>query len=295
LLTYPDFLVIGHITKDLLADGQFTIGGTVTYSSLTACNLGRETGIITRADPALDLSCFAACGITVHRLPSPVTTTFENIYLDGTRYQYIRAVATPIVPADVPAAWRAAPIVHLGPLAQELASDMVGLFDQALIGVTPQGWMRCWDGTGLVRPVPWAGVEDILARADVLVFSEHDVARDVATIHRYARLARIMVVTQGRHGCTVYVRGERPRHFPAFPAHEVEPTGAGDVFAAAFLIKLQATGDPYQAARYANCVASFVVEAPGTTGLPTPEQVAERLARGHGDGFVGARHSGEVV
>jgi len=284
LLTCPDFLVIGHITKDLLADGRFTIGGTVTYSSLTACNLGRETGIVTRADPALDLSRFAACGIAVHRLPSPVTTTFENIYLDGTRYQYIRAVAAPIVPADVPAAWRAAPIVHLGPLAQELSRDMLVLFDQALIGVTPQGWMRRWDGTGLVRPVPWAEVEEVLARADVLVFSEHDVAGDVATIHRYAGLARIMVVTQGHRGCTVYVRGQRPRHFPAFPAHEVDPTGAGDVFAAAFLIKLRHTGDPYQAARYANCVASFVVETPGATGLPTPEQVAARMARGHGHG-----------
>ena len=39
----PDYLVIGHITKDLLNRG-FTVGGAVTYSGLTARNLGRKVG-----------------------------------------------------------------------------------------------------------------------------------------------------------------------------------------------------------------------------------------------------------
>jgi sugar/nucleoside kinase (ribokinase family) len=65
---------------------------------------------------------------------------------------------------------------------------------------------------------------------------------------------------------------------PGFPAVEVDPTGAGDVFAAAFLVRLQETEDPVQAARFANAVASFCVEGPGVAGIPTREQVEERLS-----------------
>ena len=64
---------------------------------------------------------------------------------------------------------------------------------------------------------------------------------------------------------------------PGFPVAEVDPTGAGDVFAAAFLIRLQETQDPIAAARFANATASFCVQAPGVTGIPTRAMVEERL------------------
>jgi len=192
----------------------------------------------------------------------------------------VRAVADAIAADDVPPAWRQARVVHLGPLAQELPCTIARAFPDALVGVTPQGWMRRWGADGLVHPTPWRGVEDVLAAADVLVYSIHDVAGDERLIHYYGSLARIMVVTHGARGASVYCRGQRPRHFPAFRTVEIDPTGAGDVFCAAYLIKLAETGDPYASARFANCVASFCVEAPGTSGLPTLEQVEARLKRG---------------
>ena len=59
---------------------------------------------------------------------------------------------------------------------------------------------------------------------------------------------------------------------------EVDPTGAGDVFAAAYLIRYHETGDPYEAAQFANLVASFSVEAPGTEGIPTRDEVLTYLS-----------------
>ena len=70
--------------------------------------------------------------------------------------------------------------------------------------------------------------------------------------------------------------------YPAFKVGEVDPTGAGDAFAAAFLIELKRSDAPVESALFASCAASFVVEAPGADGIPTPDQVAERLARGPG-------------
>jgi sugar/nucleoside kinase (ribokinase family) len=276
-MSLPDFLVIGHITKDVVPEG-YTVGGTVTYSSITARNLGRRTAILTAADPEFEPGPLLD-GITLLRLPSTATTTFQNLYPDGYRVQYLRARAASISSAALPADWLKVPIIHLGPLTQELPPDIGTCFPRALIGVTPQGWMRQWDGDGRVRPTPWLHAAEVMASAEVLVFSREDVAGDEDLIEQYARLARIMVVTEARRGATLYYRGER-RRFPAFVAREVDPTGAGDVFAAAFLIRLHETHDPAEATHFANCVASFCVEAPGVTGIPTRAQVEDRLRSG---------------
>ncbi len=139
--------------------------------------------------------------------------------------------------------------------------------------------MRCWDGDGRVFPKPWEGAAEVLNYAQVVIFSEKDVGKDENVIQAYARMVDTLVVTSGPGGATVYHRGE-VCHLPAFEAVEVDPTGAGDVFAAAYLIELGRSGDPYAAAHFANCVASFVVEKPGTEGIPTLEQVEQRLAKG---------------
>jgi len=272
-----DFVVIGTLTKDILPDGSYTLGGTATYSAVTARNLELSAGIVTSADASLEYGALLS-GIEVVRRESPVTTTFENIYHGHERQQFVRAVACPIRNEDVPREWLSAPIVHLGPLAQELRPDIVHQFSpDALIGVTPQGWMRCWGSDGLVTHCPWEHAREVLARADALIFSKEDVDFDSGAIHRYAQWAKVMVVTQNWLGCTVYVRGQRPRNFPAFRAREVDPTGAGDVFAAAYLIRYKETGDPFAAAHFANCVASMSVEGAGVTAIPSRTKVERRL------------------
>jgi len=271
-------VAIGHVTKDLLPGGGYTIGGTATYASLTVQRLGGKVGVLTSAPNDLDLTDVLR-GVDVHVVPSAVATTFENTYQGQKRRQFVHGLASPLEPAHLPEAWHRAPIVLLCPLAGELGLDWLGAFDKSLVGVTPQGWMRQWDEQGLVQPKAWAEAQQILADVDVLVFSEQDVSGDASIIRQYTRLARIAVVTRDRRGATVFWNGH-PRNFPAFQAREVDPTGAGDVFAAAFLMRLRETGDPYLAAPFANCAASFAIEGPGTTTIPTRAQVEERLRKG---------------
>lgn len=273
----PDYLVIGAVTKDIVPQG-YRPGGTVTYSAVTVQRLGLQAGVVTRADPTMDFSLLTDKGIWVASGPSAQTTTFENIYIGDRRTQYVRAVADPITPQDIPQVWRSAPIVHLGPLAQEMDEAIVDLFPKALIGVTPQGWMRQWDGTGKVSPKVWERAEFLLPRADVLVISEEDIGSDLHLVDFYVRLTRIVVVTNGWKGSTVYADGEC-RQLPPRSAREVDPTGAGDVYAAAYLVSLYEQGDPFAAARFANVVASFSVEAPGVDSIPTRQQVLDYLAQ----------------
>ncbi len=273
----PQFVVAGHVAKDVTGDG-FTIGGTATYSALTACNLGASVGVVTSASPDIPLKQYFGCAAVLNE-PSPTATTFENRYLDGRRRQRLLARGAPLSAADFPAPWRMAPVVHLGPIAQELDDSLIDLFPQSLLVVTPQGWMRAWDADGTVRYRRWKPSKSRLARVDVLVFSEEDLAEDSEAREDLVAGARVAVITRGARGATVCWGASR-EDLPAFAAHEVDPTGAGDVFAAAFAVEYARTHDPLAAATFANCTASFSVERLGVAGVPTIAQVRERLAHG---------------
>ncbi len=75
------------------------------------------------------------------------------------------------------------------------------------------------------------------------------------------------VLTAGAVGALLYVNGERYEVRPR-PALELDPTGAGDVFAATFLIRYHFDGDPWEAAAAAACAAALSVEGEGWTAVP---------------------------
>lgn len=275
---HPEYLVIGHVTRDLLPDGSFRAGGTAAYSALAAERLGFHVAVVTSADPTFSLFQ-AERTIDVHRRTARHTSTFENLYASGQRRQYIRAVAECLTLSDVPTAWQSASIVHLGPVAQEVDADLAEAFPHALLGVTPQGWLRRWGADGLVTPAEWGDAERVLSRADAVVLSLEDLGGDRERLDRYRRLVHILVLTVGRDGAIVYAAGRQER-VRAYLVAESDPTGAGDLFATGYFIRLFEAGDVIEAARFANCVASFAVEGGGPASAPSREQVEERLLHG---------------
>lgn len=265
-----DYLVIGHVTRDLKAD-TFTVGGTASYAARTARAMGCRVGVVTSANPDFDLDQ-ALFDVQIARFPASATTTFENIYVAGERRQVLHSVAERLLPTMLPSDWRPS-IVHVGPVARECDPALVEAFRDAFVGVTPQGWMRRWDRKGRVSRRRWRDSEQVLTRADAVVLSEEDVAHDEALIAHYAARSQLLVVTQGAAGCTVYAGGQR-RHFPAPDVRGVDSTGAGDIFAAAFFVWLHHGRDPWTAARFANCLAAHAVTRAGLSGVPTPDDVA---------------------
>jgi len=228
-------------------------------------------GVLTSASLDLDLSQ-ALDGVLLACVPAPTTTTFENVYIDGidTRQQRVYGFAELLTPEMAPPAWRPS-IVHLGPVARECADDLWDAFGEAFIGLTPQGWLRQWDEEGRISPCEWEEPEKMLGRANAVVLSEMDVT-DANLIDYYASLTRVLVVTTGARGCSVYAEGVR-HAFPADPVPEVDPTGAGDIFATAFFIVLHETGDLAASARFANCFAAPSVARAGLAGTPSREEV----------------------
>jgi hypothetical protein len=276
-----DYLLLGHVTVDRLDDKRVVLGGTATYAALTARNMGARVGVHTSSayEPGL---IDTLGGVLVARIPAEFTTCFVNEYAAGKRRQTIESVAEKLTYEQLLPEWRNPPLVHLGPLNQELDPSLVSRFPRSLVGVTPQGWMRAWDDDGLVRQVDWADAERVLAKAAAVIISEDDVP-DSSIIDEWASKARMLVVTLGDRGCDVYRTGEADVfHSAAFKsATEVDPTGAGDVFAAAFLWHLHKSGGDWKiAADWANCVASFVVEKRGVAGVPKLAEVEKRWRSG---------------
>lgn len=275
-----DYLLLGHVTVDRLDERRVVLGGTATYAALTARNVGARVGVHTSCayEPGL---IDTLSGVLVARIPAEYTTCFVNEYQAGQRQQAIESIAEKLSYEQILPEWRNPPVVHLGPLCQELDAALVGRFPKSLVGVTPQGWMRGWDAEGRVHAIEWAEADRVLARADAVVISQDDVA-DPSVIEDWARKARMLVVTLGDQGCDVYRQGEERYHSPAFrSAVEVDPTGAGDVFAAAFFWHLHSSnGDWRTAADWANCLASFVVEKRGVAGVPKLAEVEKRWRSG---------------
>jgi sugar/nucleoside kinase (ribokinase family) len=280
----PDYLVIGHATRDLQPDGGWRVGGTVIFAAAAAARLGLRAAIVTAAPPdVLDAVRRAAPAVAVAALATPLATAFENRYLPDGRRQYLHGRAPALGLDAVPEDWRACPIVHLAPVAQEVDAALAAAFPGALLGATPQGWLRAWDDTGLVRPADWRDRDRVLPHLRALVLSQDDVAKDAATaeaaIAEWARRVPVVVVTRGAAGADL-LEGDRRTGVPAFATGEVDPTGAGDVFAAALFVALAEGQAPAAAVRFANAAASFVVEQPGVAGMPTRERILARLRMG---------------
>ncbi len=268
-----DYLVIGHVAHDLTPEGP-RLGGTVAYSALTAQALGLRVGIVTAAGPETSLDTLK--DFPVAALPSSRSTTFENIYTEHGRVQYLRAQATRLDFNQVPENWRHASIIHLGPIADEMDSVLPNDFSPALLGITPQGWMRQWNPEGRVSSRQWQNAETALRKAGAVVISREDVNGDEELIEHMAHQTSILVVTENSAGSVLYWNGDR-RRFRAPEVPEVDPTGAGDIFAAAFFFRLFKTRDPWEAARFATVLASHSVTRIGLAGIPTKQEIEESL------------------
>lgn len=268
-----DYLAIGHLTIDLTPAGP-VMGGSVAYAALTARAMGLRVGIVTAWGGEIPLT--ALDGIPVLAAEAPHSSTFENIYNENGRVQYIRHVAPRIDYSLVPQAWRQARIIHLAPLAQELDALLPPDFQPGLLALTPQGWLRAWDADGRVHPCTWSQPEQALSAAGASVLSVEDVGHDEEQIEWLAEHSKLLVVTEGAQGARLFWHGDSRRFRPP-QVRQVDATGAGDIFAASFFVRLADTRDPWEAARFAVQMAAVSVTRPGLQGVPTRAEIEQCL------------------
>ena len=269
----PDFVAVGHLTVDALPAG-LRPGGSVLYAGLLAHYQGLRVGLLTSHGPDFPLHVLPP-EIEVVSVPAEATTRFTLDYTPEGRRLTLRARATPLGPQHLPARFAEAGLAYLAPVADEVSPELADAFPDTAVGAGAQGWCREWDRAGMIRMRPWPNPEPVLRRIHALFLSSDDVAGWEAEALELYQHVPLGALTFAARGALLFVNGERHR-VAAASAQEVDPTGAGDVFAAAFLIRYNAGGDPWEAAAFAAVAGALTVEGEGIAGVPTRERLLGR-------------------
>lgn len=269
----PELLCIGFFCHDL-HEGKYLLGGTASYSSLMANQLGVETAVLTSVGSDFKFfDTFEKERIQVYNKPAEETTVFENLYYENhQRVQYMYHRAETLYSQDVPEIWKQVPVIKLCLIADEVDSSILEAFPNALIGATIQGWLRKWDDQGRIYPKPmdW----EKLSAIDIVFMSDADVADLEYAIPQIVDHVKLAVMTKGKDGASIFFEGNEYA-YPSFPVKEVDPTGAGDIFATSFLVHYHHTGSIELSAAFAHAAASFIVEDYGIK-IPTMQKINNR-------------------
>jgi sugar/nucleoside kinase (ribokinase family) len=263
------------VTWDRRPEGDVA-GGSVTYATATARRLGWETAALTACGPEFD-PARELRGVSVFVERTASTTRFVNQYgPDGVRHQVLLSRAGRVHVGPLPDEWRRPEVLLLAPLAGEIEGALAPSFEAEVVGAVAQGWVREFAPDGAVSPAEWRDPGAALSGVHVLFVSQHDLPPRGLQPPDFLTWVPMVAVTCGWRGAVLHTREAR-HEVPGYPRPEVDPTGAGDVFAAAFLLRYQETGDALEAAAFANCAASCAVEGVGTSTLGDRAEIERRL------------------
>ena len=260
-----DLVLIGHVgsATDRTPHGTATYTGGSGFAVAFAASalLDRGVGLVTQVGEDFDLASLRLLpidmqGVTVRRGASAAFVI--DHFRDGSRsFRSDLGVAAEPVFGSFPASYFRASYVHLGtaPPRQQLA--WLGFLRGQ--GCRAQISADMFESFVAADPGPCREVCD---RADLIFLNEAEY-RGLFRGRRHPSAPTLL--KQGRAGAQFLADGARQR-VPAPPADEVDPIGAGEILAGAFLA-LRARGlTEDRALRYAVAVATRSVTEFGVTG-----------------------------
>ena len=274
--------VVGTVGIDTITTrkGRFEnqLGGSVTYAGAAASFFTRvgSVGVVGSDFPDAFMERYLKLGMDVAGIQFEQGPTFhwEGVYeSDMVNRRTVRTdlgVLETFAP-QLPESYRDAPFVLLGNINPDL---QLRLLDQArgarFVAVDSMDlWINCARAT-LVK---------VIGRSHLVTLNDGE-ARQLTGQFNLRQCATALfdmgveyvLIKKGEHGALLFSR-EGLAIIPAYPVQEVcDPTGAGDVYAGAFMGYLAEHGsvDPAalrQALLHASAVAAFGVEDLSTTRL----------------------------
>lgn len=259
-----DLMIAGHVTRDEIG-GEIRLGGAASFAARAASALGLRAAVITAAPPGWPplAELQALPGLTIEAVASPAVTTFALDYSGPRRRLFLRDVARPLAAADVPASFRDATVAYVGPVAGECDGAFVAsLGAQPFVCLGLQGWLRRRGPDNEVLPDEGSDLARPPVNLRLASLSEEDHPRADGVASALASTGCAVAVTRGSRGATLLVGGAALA-ISAVPTIEVDPTGAGDVFALVLAWGLARGLTPTEAGHQAAVAAARVVEGPG--------------------------------
>jgi len=269
-------LTVGSIAFDTIETPRATreriIGGSANFASAAAVHFVAPAmvGVVGDDYPEEWLAALRARGVDtsgVRREPGESFfwhARYHDNFADRTTVTTRLGIFERFDPR-VPEALRDAELVFLANITPDLQARVLGQL--ARPAFTAMDTMNLWIRTAREKVLALVPAVDCVLVNDEELAGLTGAASPFEGLRELARMgARVVVVKMGPRGSVLFAGGS---FFwaPAFPvADVVDPTGAGDSFAGAFLGCIGAMGgagprDLKRALLYASAVASFAVEA----------------------------------
>ena len=256
--------VVGNLSLDRVDGREPRAGGAPFHAARALRVLGRPAIVAAKgadADRRLLVPPLVRLGLPVLWRGGETTAAFSFEYAGDLRHMVVDALGPVWGVADLRGLERA-DRVHAGALAR---SD----FPAETLAALARDRRLSFDGQGLVRPARTGPLTldadydpEVLRHVSVLKLAEEEarvlVGEPDADALRSLGVPEI-VVTFGSEGSLVFADGKLER-VPAQPVgSEVDPTGAGDMFSAAYMAARAARQAPVAAARRASTVVAEVL------------------------------------
>lgn len=275
-----DILVVGSIALDHIetpfGSRQDALGGACTYFAAAASLYApvHIVGVVGTDFPQVHIEFFRSRQIDLRGLQVMPGKTFRWAGRYGRDLADAETLATelnvfgdfhPVIPEDL----RRVPYVFLANIDPELQIEILSqMHAPRLAALDSMNYWMIHKREALAHAIAKVQVV-LLNESEVRMFSgEENLVRGVRAILSLG--PRALIVKRGEYGAMLIVsQGQEmdPFMIPAFPVENVvDPTGAGDTFAAGFMGYLAKTGDLSisglrRAVVHGALVASFTVQA----------------------------------
>lgn len=273
-------------------------GGDTSNMAIAAARQGAKVAYVTAVGADQFGESFRALwkseGIETSAVKkSPVAHTglyFVTHGADGHTFSYMRAgsAASRMTPEDVPVETiKSAKVVHASGISQAISSSATDAVFHAMRTARAADVIVSYDTNLRLRLWPLdraravihaaAGLSDILKTSidDARQLTGLDDADKIADFYLSVGPGTVLM-TLGHEGAIVATGAKRER-IPPWSAKLIDATGAGDMFAGAFLAEYLRTKDSFAAGWYANVAAALSTEGYGAVA-PMPRRPAVEAA-----------------
>lgn len=279
----PKFIIIGPLTRDtILRDGlkYHTTGGAVYYQAAVLSKLEVEvTAIITLSYEDKELLNAFSSNVEVIPLFFDQTMEFKNIYPDidpNHRVQKANVPNNPVKPENLPKNIGNYDAVILCPLSpSDIPIETIKYISTFNIPIYlgAQGYLRQLDHDKVILK-PWHGFQDFLKYIQMVFIDEME-AKVIMDRKKHKlniigkQLALFgpeeVIITRGDRGAMIYSSLNKHTYkIPAFtPKQIMDPTGLGDTYMAAYVIKRMEKSDPESCGLFASMVSTMKLEKIG--------------------------------
>ena len=253
--------VVGNLSRDLVDGGPPRAGGAPFHAARALRVLGRPALVgakCAESDRDSLLIPLVRLGLPVLWRGGTSTAAFSFRYDGDQRVMTVDALGDPWTTADLHGLERA-DWVHVGALAR---SD----FPAQTLAALARDRRVSFDGQGLARPARTGPLKldgdydpEVLRHVSILKLAEEEARALVGEPDEDAlRSLGVpeVVVTQGSRGSLVLAEGKLERVSARAVDGQIDPTGAGDAFAAAYLVSRSTGHAPTAAARRATALVA---------------------------------------